>query len=233
MHSTQRYRFASTTAIIALFCAFVLYLLAALSLPIIKAIYLFQLNFTSENQPDTSIATNFRFGVWGFCASSVLDEPTVFTNDGECTSPQLGYTIPSDILALAGYPPEVTKAVVKALTILLVLHPTTAGLALVTLFLACFLRSRCMTIFALLSSIFTCVVGSIVLAADVAIEVVARDRLKDQFGNLLEVSFGNATWMIVAATALSWLGLLFISAVACYCCGIRRKRGWYGDGYYA
>lgn len=232
MHSTHRYRCASVTAFIVLLVAFILYLLAALSLPIIKAIYLFQLNFTTENQPATSIATNFRFGVWGFCASSVLDEPTVFTNDGDCTSPQLGYTIPPDILALAGYPPEVTDAVVKALTVLLVLHPTTAGLAFLTLLFSFFVRSHCMTIFALITGILTAVVGSVVLAADLAIEIVASKKLKDEFGNLLQVSFGDGVWMIVVAVAMSWLGAVILSAVACYCCGIRRRHGWYGDGYY-
>lgn len=233
MHHTHRYRCASVTTFIILFCAFVLYLLVALSLPVIKAVYLFQLNFTSANQPPTSIATNFRFGVWGFCASSVLDEPTVFTNDGECTKPQLGYTIPPDILALAGYPPEVTSTVVKALTVLLVLHPTTAGLSFLTLLMGVFVRSPCMTILALISGIITAVVGSVVLASDLAIELVANHRLKDEFGSLLQVSFGDATWMIVAAVALSWIGVIFLSAIACYCCGIRRKHGWYGDGYYA
>ncbi|KAJ3555711.1 hypothetical protein NM688_g2424 [Phlebia brevispora] len=233
MHGIRRYRCASMTAFFILFFAFILYLLPALSLPIIKAIYLFQLNFTAANQPPTSIATNFRFGVWGFCASSVLDEPTVFTNDGECTTPQLGYTIPPDILALSGYPTDVTDVVVKGLTVLLVLHPTVAGLSFLTLLMACFVRSQCMTILALITGLLTAVVGSIVLAADLAIELVAGHRLKQEFGSLLQVTFGNATWMILAAVACSWIGLIFLSAIACYCCGIRRKYGWYGDGYYA
>ena len=222
----------SVLTFIVLLCAFALYLLAALSLPIIKAIYLFQLNFTAANQPPTSIATNFRFGVWGFCASSVLDEPTVFTNDGECTKPQLGYTIPADILALAGYPPEITDALVKALTVLLVLHPTAAGLSFLTLLLGLFIRSHGITILTLVCCILTAIVGSVVLAADLAIGLVAEHKLKDEFGNLLQVTLGDATWMIGAAVALSWLGVIFLSAITCYCCGIHRKHGWYGDGYY-
>jgi len=233
MHSRHRYRVAAGLTFFFLTAAFVLYLLAALSLPIIKPIYLFQVNFaTQPNEPPTSIATNFRFGVWGFCASSVLNAPTILTNNGECTSPMLGYTIAPEVLSLAGYPPELENAVVKTLTALLVMHPVTAGLSLVTLFFALFLRSQCMTIIALIVGIVTAVAGSVVLAADLAIEIIASKKVKQELGGAIVVSFGDGVWMIVAGVALSWLGVISLSAVACRCCGIRRKHGWYGDGYY-
>ena len=63
-----------------LFAAFLLFLLVALSLPIIKSIYLLQLDgITSSTQPTTSVGTRLRFGVWGFCATrsasySLLEE---------------------------------------------------------------------------------------------------------------------------------------------------------------
>ncbi len=232
MHSTHRYHCAHIFVFIALVSAFVLYLLVALSLPIIKAVYLFQLNFTAANQPPTTVATNLRFGVWGFCASNALDLPTILTNHGECTAPTLGYTIPADILSLSGFPPEVTSAVLETLTVLLVLHPVTAGLSFLTLLLSIFLRSQCFTIMALISGIITGIIGAVVLAADLAIEIVAKNKLNDEFGPLLAVSFGPAVWMSVAALALTWIGVILLSAVACRCCGIRRKHGWYGDGYY-
>ena len=233
MHSTHRYRCASVFTFFVLLVAFVLYLLAALSMPIIKAVYLFQVNFaTAADEPATSIATNFRFGVWGFCASSALNAPTILTDNGECTQPKLGYTIPQDILNLSGYPPQLTDAVEKSLTALLVMHPVTAGLALVTLFFSLFLRSECMTVFTLIVGIITAVAGSLVLAADLAIVIVANHKLHQELGNVLVVSFEDGIWMIVAAVALSWLAVILLSAIACRCCGIRRKHGWYGDGYY-
>lgn len=232
-HSTHRYRCAAGLCFIALLAAFVLYLLPALSIPIIKPIYLFQINFkTAASQPATSIATNLRFGVWGACASSVLDLPTIFTNDGECTPVQIGYTIPPELITAAGYPVDVVNAVKKSLTLLLVLHPVAAGLSFVTLLASMFLRSQYMTILALIGGIITAVVGSIVLAADLALGIVANRKLHDEFGDMLSVTFGDAVWMIVAAVAMSWLGVITMSAVACRCCGIRRKHGWYGDGYY-
>lgn len=233
MHSTHRYRVASTAAVIAHVAAFVLFLLAAISLPIVKPIYLFQVQFNAENQPPTSIATNFRFGVWGFCASSALDAPTILTNNGECTKDQLGYTIPPDILSLSGYPPELSDAVVKTLTLLLVMHPISAGISLIALFLSLFLRSECMTILCLIATLISAVASSIVLAADLAIVLVAENKIKDALGpHVLDVTFGDAVWMIVAGVAMSWLGAILTSAIACRCCGIRRRHGWYDDGYH-
>lgn len=202
-------------------------------MPIIKAVYLFQVNFvTAAGEPATSIATNFRFGVWGYCASSVLNAPTILTDNGECTQPQLGYTVPQDILNLSGYPAALTDAVLKTLTVLLVMHPVTAGLSLVTLFFSLFLRSECMNIIALIVGIVTSIAGSLVLAADLAIVIVANHKLHQELGNVLAVTFEDGVWMIVAAVALSWAGVILLSAIACRCCGIRRKHGWYGDGYY-
>lgn len=233
MRSRQRFHMAAAIAFIAALSAFVLYLLAALSLPIIKPIYLLQINFkTGADQPATSVATNLRFGVWGFCASSVLDLPTVFSNNGECTPIKLGYTLPPDVLSLIGFPPELTDAVLKVLTILLVLHPVAAGLALAMLVCTLFTRSQFVTVLALIDAILTAIVGSVVLAADLALVIEANRKINQELGGLLTVSFGNAVWMIVAAVAMSWLAVIALSAIACRCCGIRRKHGWYGDGYY-
>ena len=53
-----------------LITASILFILVALSLPIIKPIYLLQLDgHPSPSQPDTSIGTELRFGVWGFCVT--------------------------------------------------------------------------------------------------------------------------------------------------------------------
>ncbi len=232
MHSAQRFRFAAGLSIFFILAAFVLYLLVTLSLPIIKQIYLFQLSFAT---PDGQVSStpDFRFGVWGFCASTTVALPSIFTkDDGTCTSPKLGYDIPQDVLNLTGYPPDVTRALTKGLTVLLILHPVAAGLALLTLFFALFLRSQYFTVLALISGIVTAIVGSVVLAADLALEIVANDRLKDVLNGALSVEFGDGVWMIVAAVALSWLSVIALSSIACRCCGVRRKHGWYGDGYY-
>jgi uncharacterized metal-binding protein len=53
-----------------LIVAFFLLLFVALSLPIIKSIYLLQFRAnTASDVPATSLGTELRFGVWGFCAT--------------------------------------------------------------------------------------------------------------------------------------------------------------------
>lgn len=66
----RHHRIVSGVSFLLLFAAFVLYLLVALSLPIIKGIYLLELKATvAPNQPNTSIGSELRFGVWGVCVT--------------------------------------------------------------------------------------------------------------------------------------------------------------------
>lgn len=51
-----------------LFGAFIIFLLVGICMPIIKAIYLFEIQAVpADGQPETSIGTQIRFGVWGLC----------------------------------------------------------------------------------------------------------------------------------------------------------------------
>ncbi|KAK7691753.1 hypothetical protein QCA50_005154 [Cerrena zonata] len=216
------YRGTSIFAFLFLLASFVLFLLVAISIPIIKPIYLFIFDFgVQEGQPQTSIATDIRFGVWGFCASSNLNLPTVFENDGSCTSPRLGYDIPEDLLALTGHP-ELANSVLKGLTVLLVLHPVCAGLAFLGMFTSLFLASHCMSILSLLITVVTAIVSSVVLAADLALTIVARDRVSNLTSGIVTVGWGNGVWMVVAGVACTWFSVILLSAVACRCCGYRK-----------
>jgi hypothetical protein len=68
-HRHRNRRHAAVTGF-CLIAAFVLFLFVALSLPIIKSVYLLKFDgHTSSNTPATSIGTELRFGVWGFCAT--------------------------------------------------------------------------------------------------------------------------------------------------------------------
>jgi hypothetical protein len=61
-----------------LISASILFMFIALSLPIIKSVYLLQLSgHPSSSQPATSIGTELRFGVWGFCVTRSAP-PNVF-----------------------------------------------------------------------------------------------------------------------------------------------------------
>jgi hypothetical protein len=55
--------------VLVLFVAFLFLLLVSVSLPITKSIYLLSMTANVDPRlPLTSVATNLRFGVWGFCA---------------------------------------------------------------------------------------------------------------------------------------------------------------------
>lgn len=56
-----------------LLAAFLLLLLVTLSVPIIKAIYLFKLTAKVSGILDSGAGATARFGVWGYCVSNAHD----------------------------------------------------------------------------------------------------------------------------------------------------------------
>src|ERR1700730_15963705 len=70
VHRRRRDRRHATVTAFCLITASVLFLFVALSLPIIKSVYLLQLEgHPSSSQPATSLGTQLRLGVWGFCGN--------------------------------------------------------------------------------------------------------------------------------------------------------------------
>lgn len=69
-HHRHRNRRHATLTGFCLIAAFMFFLFVALSLPIIKSIYLLKLDgHAVSSVPATSIGTELRFGVWGFCVT--------------------------------------------------------------------------------------------------------------------------------------------------------------------
>ncbi|KAF8070397.1 hypothetical protein FPV67DRAFT_1487224 [Lyophyllum atratum] len=218
-----RHRFVSAVSCILLIGAFVLLLLVAISLPILKPVYLLSVKSTVTGEVPSSVATELRFGVWGLCASSVLNQPTWFTNNGICYGPMLGYDIPSDLTNVAGsFAISSLMSVEKSLLVILVLHPIAAGFSFIGFVFAFFLGPHGIAIFTLIVTIIAGIVGSIVLAIDLALVIIVRKKIIDQLPYHFEVLFGPGTWMVLAAVAMTWLAVVFLSARACYCCGVRR-----------
>ncbi|KAF8511543.1 actin cortical patch SUR7/pH-response regulator pali [Gautieria morchelliformis] len=209
---------------LCLFVCFTLLLLVSLSMPIIKALYIVAVRAEGlETQPATAVATELRFGVWGYCANSVLNLSTIFT-DGECTPAHLGYRIDPAIMALAGHA-AVAQDIEKALTIVFVLHPVATGLTLLALICAIpASRSRCCGIVTLIIEVISALLTTVVLAVDFTL----IDELEDRIGGSFDVDFGNCPWIVLGATLLIWISVAMSSAVACKCCGCgrRRDRDW-------
>jgi uncharacterized BrkB/YihY/UPF0761 family membrane protein len=92
IHRHRNRRHAVSTGF-CLITAFFLLLFVALSLPIIKSVYLLQLNAnTASDVPATSVGTELRFGVWGFCATRLASQ-------------QISFVLP--FAALPPHPPQV------------------------------------------------------------------------------------------------------------------------------
>lgn len=155
---------------------------------------------------------------------SALDEEEVHWNpQGLCFGPAVGYQIPASILQSTGYP-QLAGDIARALTILLVLHPVVAALSLVGAATSLFLHSHGMHIISLITTIINSFLSSIVLAADLAIAIIAGQKLPGLTGGIFDVEFGNAMYLAIFGVALSWLGVILLSIPVCGCCGMGE---WY------
>jgi hypothetical protein len=72
------HRIVSTFSFLLLVATFLLLLLVGLSLPILKSVYVLSVKATPSNQPQSSVATQLKFGVWGFCASRSVYQSSTF-----------------------------------------------------------------------------------------------------------------------------------------------------------
>ncbi|KAF8633405.1 hypothetical protein AX17_004576 [Amanita inopinata Kibby_2008] len=195
-----RHRALASFAIFLLLAAFVLLLLVAISLPIIKPIYILALQATTHVQ-GTVVATQLRFGVWGVCAANAVgNQPATLA---DCIGPQLGYQVPPSLTSFIGLDQTTTTILTKALLVLLILHPIAAGLALLSLLFTFFLASHFVSILALLFAILSGIASTIVFAADIAIVVIARNKVRTLTDSQFDVLFGNGVWMVLAALALT------------------------------
>jgi len=149
---------------------------------------------------------------------SALDGPEA---SGFCIGPQLGYNIPPDAIAVAskaGVSSSTVTILLHALVVLLVLHPIAAGLSFITFINSIFLGHHAVSIVALIFAVITALVSTVVFAIDLALVIVARSNVKNITVGHFEVTWGNAIWMVLAATILTWVGVILLSARACYCC---------------
>lgn len=141
--------------------------------------------------------------------------------DGECFGPQLGYTVPPSVRELAGLPEAAINAIETSLRLILVLHPVAAGLAFLTFISSLFLASHAISILTLFLAIITGLVTAVVFGIDLSLGFVVRDGLAINPDFKFIVQFGDGVWMMLGALILTWLAVIFLSARACYCCGVR------------
>jgi hypothetical protein len=142
---------------------------------------------------------------------------------GTCVGPKLGYKVSSVIdLSEAGISPAIVTVVENALTVVLILHPISAGLAFLAVGSSLFLASHAFSIFTLILTIITALVASVSMAIDLALVLVARNRVPTLGTFSLAIDIGNGVWMVVTGVILTWIGVVLLSARACYFLGVRR-----------
>ncbi|CAE7228490.1 unnamed protein product [Rhizoctonia solani] len=212
-----------------LFSAWVLLLLVSLSLPIIKPIYILEVDAKVSPEVQTSIATSIRFGVWGMCLGFYRFGPDGASWDdaGSCTPPKLGYTVDDAVLQLTGQK-DLAKIALKALMGILILHPIACGLVFLSL-LASLITTwrpvRALNVISLIAVILAAVASTIVFVIDIVLIPIARQKVEEATKNALTVAVGNAAWMTLAAAAALWLGVIGASIIACGCFGCGKRRG--------
>uniref|UniRef100_A0A0W0FUD6 Pali-domain-containing protein n=1 Tax=Moniliophthora roreri TaxID=221103 RepID=A0A0W0FUD6_MONRR len=170
------------------FIAFLLLLLVSLSVPIIKSIYLFSLTTNVSSSLFNSAAYGaVKFGVWGYCISSV------------------------DISRVDQF----TDLITKTTTAALVLHPIACGFTFLTLVISFFMLRRGSNGTARLPSIITLGIGilatlltTIVFLIDVILVAVIRNRVNDRTDGRIVLNWGNAVWMALGATIALWLAMV-------------------------
>lgn len=129
-----------------------------------------------------------RLPLWG---TTYLQNTSMYGNP-----PYFLFTVSLVVKKLLGISPSLVGALLKGLQVLLVLHPVSAGLSCLTFIQALFLGNHGVSVCALIIAILTAIISSVTLAADLALVIVAKSKVKDLTIAKFEVEFGNAVWMV-------------------------------------
>jgi hypothetical protein len=116
--------------------------------------------------------------------------------------------------------------ITKALTAVLILHPIAAGLSLLALIFGLLMArpqraghtTRISSFLATLTSLIAAIITTAIFVVDIVFGAVLTRRLHKAVGNDVNVHYGNAVWMTLAATILLWLAVITAT------CGIFQLR---------
>ncbi|KAI0292760.1 hypothetical protein BC826DRAFT_1018024 [Russula brevipes] len=182
-HHRRRNRHHAVFTGFCLISASILFMFIALSLPIIKSVYLLQLSGQpASSQPATSIGTELRFGVWGFVSRG---------------------------------PHRPARAAPGGRRL--------AFLTLLPVIASCCVFHTAPWVISLVLSVATAIISTLVFAADLALVIVARHKLKSQHTVNVTISFGNGVWIVLVGMLFTWVALILLSARVCRCCGFGRE----------
>ncbi|KAG9006154.1 hypothetical protein FRB93_008946 [Tulasnella sp. JGI-2019a] len=201
-------------------------------MPILKPVWLLGLHSNpARSQPVTDVATDVRFGLWGYCASGYQFSSSgspYFAQDYQCSHPKLGFTITPTVETLLG-DNRLADVLLKGVTYALLLQPISCiitFLILIPSIVGIFhpLALGFVTIVSLLLSIIAAFIETIDFVLVIVLVKVAQSRVSAATENQFTLQWGPAVWMSLAATVCLWFGVIGLSALVCGCCGVRSRR---------
>ncbi|THG94594.1 hypothetical protein EW026_g6910 [Hermanssonia centrifuga] len=203
-----------------IFTAFLLLLLVSISVPVIKTIYLFRLAAqASTSLLDASASAFVRFGVWGYCISSV--NVSVIGIDGnlspaQCSKAKLGYDFDGVVQAALRAENINSNTISHELTAVLVLHPIgSCGFTFLALLASLFIIrrhavgvSRGAALLTLGLGLLSALLTTVIFLIDVILVAIVKTRIKNDTDGDVTGTWGNAVWMILGAAVALWGALI-------------------------
>lgn len=186
-----------------LFAAFALLLVATISAPVVNRISFLDV---------TGAGTRSTFGTFGYCTN-------INASPSGCTSAKLGYNLTSAARTILDH--TWTNTTVEALTKALILHPLACGLAFLSLLVSLcsdrlgFLFASFLALLAFLTSLAVTIIDFVLFG------IIRREVNDNDNATGRTAQYGNAAWMVLAATVVLFFSVFF---VLFSCCTARRNR---------
>lgn len=204
-----------------LLVATVLLIVTSISAPAAKNISMLRV----DTDRGTANSNNpvVTFGTFGWCTQNVMG------SGDDCSRAHVGYD-PSRVLAENGVDGVDTSrfrfATARRLTGVMVLHPVAAGLAFISFLLA--LGAGVVgSLLSALVALLTFLVIIVALACDFVAFAIVRQAINDDDNGVpgAGASWGTATWTLVAAAVVAFLGMVVIFFTCCSARLHRRREG--------
>jgi hypothetical protein len=207
-----------TLAALSFMGAFLFFLIANLSTPVIKSLYIMQM--TNIAEPEKYI----RWGVFGICLSPTdqIDHVQQQINS-LCTPNQLGYGDVSDYFNAIGAPAYLTNIQPGGLEIVYLFHPLGTGIAFVTAILSLLTGLKELPIVCLLIGFLSSGASAFAFSSDIAYVVQSRINLRNYgYDSTFRIDWGMGVWLEFIGFLMSYGGMIFLFAACCF--GDRTKK---------
>lgn len=204
-------RSTSFLSVLLFAVAFILLLVATISIPVTRSIYLIKLNFaTSAGISGVKATGKVEFGVWGYCVFPVQASAFGISTGATattCSPAKLGYTFDSQLVKLTGLQ-DAAHTISTVTSAGLVLHPIACGLAFLALLfalLAACTNSAMLHIITLVAGYLGALIATIAFIVDCALYGILRNKVKVAG---VVIGWGNAITLTTIGAVILWAGAI-------------------------